>query len=500
MEETKILKARDMGGEMQLTGGQRNTDTTSSIGEQFSPNYSPGERKEEEIFQLKFTSLLYKVLEKDQCSKRSSNQETDDKAANFNGNILSSDSTEFTGSPLTNPIQENGHLKLEDHKMEMSTPVRPQVFYSAISYENESLHNETQAQRHLGGAANNEANNETNNEVNGRKKSYQLHQPHQMKKQADSILKPSKPPQSQVRTGIQKNRKLEFKKVSIKTPIATFRASSDAYTPKMRHKVEYCPAALRTPQRANMGTISRPNFRDALRRVAMIIQQHIQKIESRFENGVDQSGLFDTSMRELFTESNYITKRFKCTPIYIPMAKPGIILPMKEIKHKPILPTCDEIYHFAHQLFKQVQLSSECSIVCLIYVERLMEVAKVPLLADTWRPIFLCGLLLASKVWQDLSSWNVEFATVYPQYTLDAINKLELLYLKMAKWNLHISTSLYAKYYFALRSLLEKKDFRQRYNGMVGGVGNVGLKEAIQIEKRTDRVKQEAMLHFSRSI
>jgi hypothetical protein len=42
------------------------------------------------------------------------------------------------------------------------------------------------------------------------------------------------------------------------------------------------------------------------------------------------------------------------------------------------------------------------SAVCLIYVERLMEAANVPLVSSTWKPILLCGLLLASKVWQDL--------------------------------------------------------------------------------------------------
>ena len=69
-----------------------------------------------------------------------------------------------------------------------------------------------------------------------------------------------------------------------------------------------------------------------------------------------------------------------------------------------------------------------------------MEVAKVPLVSETWRPIFLCGLLLASKVWQDLSSWNIEFACVYPQFSLDAINRLEILFLKFIKWDLYISS------------------------------------------------------------
>ena len=75
-----------------------------------------------------------------------------------------------------------------------------------------------------------------------------------------------------------------------------------------------------------------------------------------------------------------------------------------------------------------------------------MESAKVPLLATTWKPIFMCGLLLASKVWQDWSSWNIEFANVYPQCSLEAINKLELQYLKSVKWDLYISSSLYVKY------------------------------------------------------
>lgn len=59
------------------------------------------------------------------------------------------------------------------------------------------------------------------------------------------------------------------------------------------------------------------------------------------------------------------------------------------------------------------------------------------------------------------SSWNSEFAQVYPQFTLQAINKLEVLYCKEIKWNLYISSSAYAKYYFALRSLTEKSDFRR---------------------------------------
>lgn len=314
------------------------------------------------------------------------------------------------------------------------------------------------------------------------------------------------------RSGKKKSKKKSVKidtsstRVIPPKPAEMFRPSCDAYTPRMgRKKIEYKPAEQRTPVQkmsGSMGTISRPNFRDALRRVAMIIQQHVVKIEQRFESGVhgaDDTGLFRQSMREAFAEDNFVTPRYKCTVLRLPMGRPGVIYGHRKIKVEYKVPTVEEIYDFGHQLFKAVQLSSECSIVCLIYVERLMEVAKVPLLADTWKPIFMAGLLLASKVWQDLSSWNIEFASVYPQFSLDSINRLELQFLKSVKWDLYISSSLYAKYYFALRSLLEKQDFRQKYARMTG-VGGVTASEAMKVQKRTERVKEEALIQLSRSM
>ncbi len=60
--------------------------------------------------------------------------------------------------------------------------------------------------------------------------------------------------------------------------------------------------------------------------------------------------------------------------------------------------------------------------------------------------------------------------------------------------------SLYAKYYFALRSLLEKSGFRDRYNQMVGGINGIAASEAIKVSKRSEAVKEEALLQLSRSM
>jgi len=74
-------------------------------------------------------------------------------------------------------------------------------------------------------------------------------------------------------------------------------------------------------------------------------------------------------------------------------------VPWKQ-KVKPVytMPTVNQIYNFAKHLFIDAQLSAECSIVCLVYIERLMKNSGLLLLSNNWRPVLICGLLLASKV------------------------------------------------------------------------------------------------------
>ena len=96
------------------------------------------------------------------------------------------------------------------------------------------------------------------------------------------------------------------------------------------------------------------------------------------------------------------------------------------------------------------------------------------------------------------SSWNSEISQIYPQFSLEAINKLEMVFCKELGWNLYISSSQYAKYYFALRSLTEKRDFRRNYNFMM----MVNAPGAKQVEERSEEIKQIALnnMTLSRSL
>ncbi len=61
---------------------------------------------------------------------------------------------------------------------------------------------------------------------------------------------------------------------------------------------------------------------------------------------------------------------------------------------------------------------------------------------------------MASKVWDDLSMWNVDFSQVYSNFDLARINSLELAMLEALKYVIRVSASEYAKYYFLLRSMI----------------------------------------------
>lgn len=92
--------------------------------------------------------------------------------------------------------------------------------------------------------------------------------------------------------------------------------------------------------------------------------------------------------------------RMKTTASFVhgpPTALPESVVVYKEVRPQPVL-TVEAVFAFMAKVVEGTELSHECSLVCLIYVERLMETARVPLLQSTWKPIIICGLLVASKV------------------------------------------------------------------------------------------------------
>jgi len=93
-----------------------------------------------------------------------------------------------------------------------------------------------------------------------------------------------------------------------------------------------------------------------------------------------------------------------------------------------------------------------------VYINRLIAFTEIPLQQTNWRPILLCSLLVAQKVWDDYYLSNKNFAFFYPFFSTKEIKKMEEKFLEFIQYNVTIKSNLYAKYYFELRTLYKDKE------------------------------------------
>jgi Cyclin, N-terminal domain len=128
---------------------------------------------------------------------------------------------------------------------------------------------------------------------------------------------------------------------------------------------------------------------------------------------------------------------------------------------KPPAPSLDQITTFYRDVFRRAQMEHDCIIMSLIYVERLIKQTQGSLRPRTgnWRSVLFSCMVLASKVWDDMSMWNADFSQTCPagvEFSLARINELEIAVLNALEYKTKVVASEYAKYYFLLRSMLIK--------------------------------------------
>lgn len=181
--------------------------------------------------------------------------------------------------------------------------------------------------------------------------------------------------------------------------------SRENFSPSL-DKIKYKSPTNRTPECvAPPSSLSRPNYEDILRRVSVVMLKHItvnETLKPKINSNLTDMELLRKNQSDVFSEDNFITPKYVYHFVRTPLSRMGFCYGIRKMDAAYVLPSLNEVYLFLRTLFGEAQLSAECSIVCLIYVERLMEQASVPLSPKTWRPVVMCGLLLASKVWQDL--------------------------------------------------------------------------------------------------
>ena len=156
-------------------------------------------------------------------------------------------------------------------------------------------------------------------------------------------------------------------------------------------------------------------------------------------------------------------------------------------------PTLDQVSAFYRDVFQKAQMESDCIIMSLIYVERLIKSTdgKLRPHANNWRSVLFSSMVLASKVWDDLSMWNGDFSQTCPtgvKFSLQRINELELAVLEALGYKVKVPASEYAKYYFLLRAMLIKS-----------GLGGDAMKELNPLDVEGARRLQTVSTKYQRA-
>ncbi|XP_030664688.1 putative cyclin-Y-like protein 3 [Nomascus leucogenys] len=126
------------------------------------------------------------------------------------------------------------------------------------------------------------------------------------------------------------------------------------------------------------------------------------------------------------------------------------IVEEKSFEHDP---KCNCIFRYFRTLFQLMKLTAPCAIVALVYVERLLTNASIDLCPTNWKKIVLGAVLLASKVWRNGGLWSVDDSQNPKDIAVENMGKMEKGFLELLEFNIHVSASDYAKYYFDLRAL-----------------------------------------------
>ncbi|XP_006763513.1 PREDICTED: cyclin-Y-like protein 1, partial [Myotis davidii] len=170
-------------------------------------------------------------------------------------------------------------------------------------------------------------------------------------------------------------------------------------------------------------TISQPDLKVTLQCLALAIYHHIRNRDANRSKDI-----FDERIHP-FTQNTVQEEHFT---------------------HNP---DPESIYRFIHPFFISISVTAGYAISTLIYIERLLTYAEIDICPTNWKRIVFGAIVLAFKYWHDLDISTSIFCRICKGITAKDLSELERQYFYLLQFSLNISLSVYAKYYFDLRSL-----------------------------------------------
>lgn len=232
------------------------------------------------------------------------------------------------------------------------------------------------------------------------------------------------------------------------------------------------------------GTMSNPNVDATIKCVCGVYRAHLVQAASERERNRSPVSVLGKSHLDM----DIYNDRYHLPPLSRKNKNK-----QQEISNTK-LPSLLDIVEFYQEFFKRSQMEFDTIIMSLIYVERLIKTTEISPGPENWRSIIFACMVLASKVWDDLSMWNVDFSNVASAqsqgmslFTLQRVNQLELILLKSLGFDVRVPASEYAKYYFLIRTMLMRSGL------LVGAAKPLGNEAAKGLENRTSQYQDSKL-------
>ncbi len=183
-------------------------------------------------------------------------------------------------------------------------------------------------------------------------------------------------------------------------------------------------------------TIASPEVKNMIKAVSIMLFTQLSEDKTLTKKISEKSDLY------YFSEEKYI----KEYPQYFDRQK------IENIQKEP---TIDEIIDFIEALYNCVQFSSECCIIGLIYINRIIALTGLSLQNTNWRPLIFVSLMMSQKIWDDRYLSNGDFSSIYPFFEKEDLNLLEMKFLEIIQYNVFVKLSIYMTFYLELRMLVK---------------------------------------------
>lgn len=117
-----------------------------------------------------------------------------------------------------------------------------------------------------------------------------------------------------------------------------------------------------------------------------------------------------TEGSKLFHEYNFMRHQWTIETMHgYSSTMPFFHFYFEKVPYEEVHPAVEDVMRFIRNVMDQMQLTTECIVIGLIYLEKVMLTGKIEIRDFNWKPLVFTATLLASKFWEDIIWYNVDF-------------------------------------------------------------------------------------------